>query len=234
MISLISPLIDFEDDADTLSAGVLDDIGDRLLQDAEQGRFDIRRQAAVAEPDLKVDVQARQFGPFLEILRDGVPQAQFIQRHRSEFPRHSAEIPTQFGGQLLEFRKALSRGRTAGAARCDGVQTEQQRGQVLSQPVVQFAGDAGAFVLLCRNDLVQQVSTLLVGGGKRLGEFAVFLFALAQFPSGLVARFRAAMQLLRRLIQRACDRVDFLDAGRMRRQTLATPHRVGVTDQAAD
>ena len=98
---------------------------------------------------------------------------------------------------------------------------------------MQFAGDARALRLLCGNDLVQQVSTLLVGGGERLGEFAVFLFALAQFPCGLVARLGAAMQLLRRLIQRACDRVDFLDAGRMWRQTLATAHRVGVTDQAS-
>src|SRR5579863_3950454 len=195
-----------QDHADPIGAGMLNDIGDRLLQYTEDGCLDRLRQARIIQVDLQVNLQPGAFGPLLQVLGNGHTKPEIIQRPWPKLPGDTTEFAADLSGEAFQLSEALLGRCIAGAQRFDIGETKPQRGEVLPETVVQLARDPLALGLLRGDGTIEQHGALLG--------------ALLEARTG-----RA---------ERADDGVGFQNTGFMLADTFTTAHHLGVADEVGD
>src|SRR5579883_1094914 len=135
--------------------GVLDNVGQRFLNDAVDHDLDLVWQALFHAARVEVDLD---LGSALEII--GIPlqsgnKPQVVQSARAEIEgelSHLLENPSGLAPHLSDPCRQLLWGGTL----LDHAEPDQQRGQRLRRLIVQFARDALAFLLLCRENLPRE------------------------------------------------------------------------------
>jgi hypothetical protein len=124
-------------------AGVTMNVGERFLNDAENGEFEFFFEAAEVFVDVDGDRDAAAFGEQFGVSGDGSDQARFFKKRRMKERRNEANFANRCASeagagadQLVDF--AIG----GGYAAADFGESHFQAGQGLRRGFVQFAADA--------------------------------------------------------------------------------------------
>ncbi|BDZ53267.1 hypothetical protein GCM10025870_03400 [Agromyces marinus] len=160
-----------ERDLGAVGVGVLDDVGERALGDAQEGRLDRHRQrhGLAAQRERDPGACARLTGLLVGGRREAAErrrQRLLVQCRRSEFADEPARLVQVLRGGLASEPELVARGRVDGLA-FGGVQEELDAGEPLGDGVVDLARDAlalgeaarlaargGEFLLVARRSMM--------------------------------------------------------------------------------
>ena len=151
------PVLAGEQDADVARAGVLDDVRQRLLDDAVEGGLDFAREPLLAELRLQVDPEPR-----LLAERGGEPldrrhEAEVVERGRAQLDRERAHVLQRRDDELAHGRDRGAR-LVAPDRLLERLQPEQDRGERLAGLVVELAGEPAPLELLGLDDTPHRVA----------------------------------------------------------------------------
>src|SRR2546428_2927754 len=126
--------------------GMPPEVGQAFLDDPEDRRLQVRRQARGTEPDPQADPDAAFLLQAAAVPAQGADQADLVEDRRMEEVRQAPELVHAVLEQPLAFRQVGRQGRTAPAS--ERLEAELQAGELLGGRVVQLARDSAAFFLL--------------------------------------------------------------------------------------
>ena len=148
-----------QEDADALGAGVLDDVRQRLLDDAVERRLDLGRQPLVAELRLEVDLRGRVCSRNVSAEPlDGRHEPEVVERRRAQLDREPADVLQRRDDELAHRRRAPSRASVGLGRLLERLQPEQDRRQRLARLVVELAREPRALELLRLDDAPDRVA----------------------------------------------------------------------------
>jgi hypothetical protein len=172
-----------DDDADVPGPGVPDGVGQRLLEDAVQGRLHRRRQAVLGQAGgVEVNNDPVRLLVLFDVAGQGRGQAQVVQGAGAQRSDQQAGL-VRDGGRELQQAAGLGLRLVQRGHPFQHVQAQQQGRQRLADPAVHLVGDAAAFVLLGLQDPLEAAGTHLFGV-PALGEVLASPH-VAQEPAGV-------------------------------------------------
>ena len=138
-----------QQDVHRLGLGVLGDVVQRFLADAIHARFQFRREAhGVMGSRMKRGPDAGVPRPLLDVRVHDPGEAEFIQRRRSQLPREEIDTPVDTRQHAERLGERLDHVPAVARIRVECLEGEPERGQSLSQIVVQVAGEAPTLLFL--------------------------------------------------------------------------------------
>src|SRR6266571_5656647 len=162
------------------ASGMPPEVGQALLDDPEDCRLQVRRQARGTEPDPQADPDAAFLLQAAAVPAQGADKADLVEDRRMEEVRQAPEFVHAVLEQPLAFRQAGRQGRAAPAG--ERLQAELQAGELLGGRVVQLARDPAALFLL---RLEQAGRQLAQGDFELLASAIVGLEEVAGLAEGL-------------------------------------------------
>ena len=155
-----------------------DDVGQRLLNNAEDGRLDVGLQPGALALGQQLGLDAGALLKGADVAAQGGQQPQVVEDGRPQVGDDVVDFLQHLGVHRLHVGQlAAHRLRVAVQPVGGGGQAQPQRGQRLPRAVVEFAGDALPLRLLGRDDAVEQFAAhlaallhLVVEGGVLDGD----------------------------------------------------------------
>src|SRR5271170_3355616 len=134
-------------------------IGEGLLENSEQGQFQIGRETIFAIGKVEIHDNARSARKALQITARCANKTQFINERRMKEMRHGA------GGGDSVFQKRAQFGEAFGLEGAANESIDNHLGghEILTQAVVQFAGDPSPLLILCVQELSAEIESIALG-----------------------------------------------------------------------
>lgn len=166
------------------TAGVTVDVGQALLNNAEDGDFEVGRGPTEVAANIEFHADAAASGKFIAEEPEGGEQADFVEERRMKEVGNGAGLTTHLSDEAGDFVE--SGGRRAGkllAMTARFVEIDGGCSDQLAEAVMEFAGQAAPFFVLRFHEVSGQLAEVFVGGVKFGG---ALIDALFEFTLGLV------------------------------------------------
>ena len=135
---------------------MLDDVGQRLLDDAVEGGFDVGWKP-LADPRLEVDAHAGLLGEGVAQPLERRREPEVVERLRPQLDSQAAHVVQRLDDLLAHSGQGLDALGVA-LSLLDRLQAEQHRGQLLPGLVMKLAGQPAPFELLRLDDATERVA----------------------------------------------------------------------------
>ena len=157
-------------DADAAAAAVAAGVAEQLLDDAEDGVLQGRRQPRASHVVIELDLRPPLQAVLADEVLDGLDDPRFVQDRRpqpADQPPRLVDGPGQTAGR--RNRSLATPGRVAGERLAEGLEPVERTGKLLGEAVVNLVGHQPPLALLQFEHLPQQPLLLLEGlGGQAL------------------------------------------------------------------
>ena len=137
---------------------VLDDVRQRLLDDAVERGLDLGGKPLVAEARLEANVDARLLAERLREPLERGDEAEVVEHLRTKLDREPPHVLQRRDDELADARRPRSRASSRLDASLERLQAEEDRGQRLAGLVVQLTREAAALELLRVDDAAERVA----------------------------------------------------------------------------